>query len=119
MKAEETDFEHKSTSAANYYSNMVDMDKVKKNWLRTFVWQRLVSKIALKVDWTNHESTVNIDSYHGVMREAVLDELSMVLNQKPFYFKVYFRNPFRMNFKDNDMNFDPTRLEKLNLYLKV
>lgn len=53
------------------------------------------------------------------MREAVFDELSMVLNQKPFYFKVYFRNPFRMNFKDNDMNFDTSKLGKLNLYLKV
>jgi len=50
MKAEETDLEHKNTTAGNYYSTLADTDKVKKNWLRTFVWQRLVSKMALKVD---------------------------------------------------------------------
>lgn len=41
------------------------------------------------------------------------------MNEQPFYFKVYLRNPYGSNYGENDLKIDSFRIRNLNFYIKV
>lgn len=111
--------DRKDGHLTEFYGNYSFKHQVKYNWLDIFVWDRLIEEMDLNINKKNGDSTLVIDNYHGILQEIIADEIHYALNEKPFYFKVYLRNPFGSNYGDNDLKMDSIKIKKLNFYLKV
>ena len=111
--------DRKDGNLTEFYGNYNFKHQIKYNWLDIFVWDRLIEEMDLKINKKNGDSTLVIDNYHGILQEILSDEMHYALNEKPFYFKIFFRNPHGSNYGDNDLKIDTQKLRKLNFYLKV